>query len=175
MTRRKKAKDAPADAPRPPGRRKAARLAAVQALYQIELTGLAPDRVLREFAAHGLAQSAGEAAYGTPDAELLAAVVLGVAGQQNDLDDMIAGVLSEDWTVERLESVLRAILRAGAFELSARLDIPARVTINEYVDIADAFFGGKQPALVNGVLDRLAHLLRPGELGAGGDRSPRAR
>lgn len=168
-------KDEPSQASRAPGRRKAARMAAVQALYQIELTGVAPDRVLGEFAAHGLAQSAGAAAYGIPDPELLGALVLGVAGQQNDLDDMIVGVLSEDWTVERLESVLRAILRAGAFELSARRDIPARVTINEYVDIANAFFGGKQPALVNGVLDRLAHLLRPDELGAGGERSPRTR
>ncbi len=175
MSRGKKPKGAPDAAPRPPGGRKAARLAAVQALYQIELTGLAPDRVLREFASHGLAQSIEESAYGRPDPELFAAVVLGVAEQQSDLDDMIAGVLSEDWTVERLEAVLRAILRAGAFELSARRDIPARVTINEYVDIADAFFGGKQPALVNGVLDRLGHLLRPDELEAGGERNARAR
>src|SRR5262245_53523006 len=132
------------DAAKPPrvgATRKAARMAAVQALYQMELAGAAPDRVLGEFAAHLQAQAAEDASYGVPEPELFAALVRGVAEQQSDLDDMLTGVLSEEWTVERLEAVLRAILRAGAFELSARRDIPARVTINEYVDVADAFFG----------------------------------
>lgn len=158
-----------------PSPRRAARIAAVQALYQMELAGTPPDRVLREFVPGGLAQSAGGSAYGAPDPQLLSSLVMGVATQRHELDDMIAGVLSEDWTVERLESVLRAILRAGAYELSACRDIPARVSIDEYVDIADAFFGGRQPAFVNGVLDRLARLLRPEELGAGDERAPRPR
>jgi N utilization substance protein B len=69
----------------------------------------------------------------------------------------------------RLETVLRAILRAGAYELTARPDVPARVAISEYLDVAHAFYAGKEPGLVNGVLDRLAHDLRPGDLGEGGD------
>src|SRR3546814_14773226 len=79
---------------------------------------------------------------------------------------MIAACLSDDWKVERLEAVLRAILRAAAYELSERHDVPPRVVITEYVDLADAFFAGKEPAMVNGVLDCLARAMRPEELGS---------
>src|SRR5262249_52423126 len=81
-----------------------------------------------------------------------------------DLDDMIAAVLTEDWRIERLETLLHCILRAGAHELADRADVPARVVISEYVDLADAFYGEKETGLVNGVLGRLAHELRPQEL-----------
>ena len=82
----------------------------------------------------------------------------------DELDSMVAGVLTEDWSVERLESILRAILRGGAYELAHRTDIPPKVTISEYLAVADAFLGEKETALTNGVLDRLAHLLRPAEM-----------
>jgi len=104
--------------------------------------------------------------YGQPDPVLFADLVRGVAAAGDDLDNMIAAVLDEDWTVERLETILRAVLRAGAYELSSRPDVPPRVTISEYVDVADAFLGAKQAALVNGVLDRIARALRPDELEA---------
>jgi transcription antitermination protein NusB len=91
-------------------------------------------------------------------------VVRGVEAAGSELDDMIAAVLAEDHDVERLETVLKVVLRAGAFELSHRLDVPARVTIKEYVDVAEAFYGLKETKLVNAVLDRLARELRPEEL-----------
>ncbi|MCH7796366.1 MAG: N utilization substance protein B, partial [Proteobacteria bacterium] len=81
--------------------------------------------------------------------------------ERDALDDMLAAVLDENWPVERLEILLRIVMRAGAFELSRRPEVPARVVVAEYVDLAGAFFGGKEPGLVNGVLDRLARALRP--------------
>ena len=78
---------------------------------------------------------------------------------------MIARALTQEWPIERLEAILRAILRAGAYELLARIDVPARVVISEYLEVAHAFFSGKEPSLVNGVLDRLGRLLRETELG----------
>jgi N utilization substance protein B len=85
-----------------------------------------------------------------------------VAGQR-DLDPAIDGALSDDWPLKRVDATLRAILRAGAFELSGRPDVPARVVITEYVDVAKAFFEGEVPAMVNAVLDALARTLRPAE------------
>ena len=153
-----------------PHPRRAARLAAVQALYQMELAGGAAEAVIGEFARHGLARTAEGEPYGPPDIALFSELVRGVTAHRGEIDNLIAAVLSEEWSVERLETVLRAILRAGAFELSDRPDVPPRVVISEYVKVADAFFAGKEPALVNGVLDRLAHALRPDELGS----TPRA-
>jgi N utilization substance protein B len=93
----------------------------------------------------------------------LISLVKGVAAEAASLDDMLAAVLAEDWPVERLETLLRVILRAGAYELGYRPEIPARVAITEYVNLAQAFFHGKEPGMANGVLDRLAHSLRPEE------------
>jgi N utilization substance protein B len=84
-----------------------------------------------------------------------------VAAERDALDDMLSAVLDEDWPVERLETLLRIVMRAGVYELSRRPEVPARVVITEYVDLAGAFFGGKEPGLVNGVLDRLARELHP--------------
>ncbi len=148
-------------------RRGAARLAAVQALYQIELTGAGPDRVLREFAHHRLdpvADVADDEALGETDRDLFAAVVRGAAERRSDLDAMVASALAPGWTLERMDRVLRAILRAGAFELFARPETPARVAITEYVEVANAFYEGKEPGFVNGVLDRLARSLRGEEM-----------
>ncbi len=169
----------------PPERMKAlaaARLAAVQGLYQHEMTGAAPSRVIDEFMARRAAPAMGAgddpdmpaADIAKADAELYADLVRGAAARQDELDQLIGGVLVEGWTVARLEAVLRAILRVAVFELTARTEVPARVIISEYVEIAHAFFAGREPGLVNGLLDTLARRLRPHELEvAGGGPGPR--
>ena len=156
------------------GRRRAARLAAVQALYQMELAGGNADQVIAEFDRHRLAEEFEGVTFGEADRKMFADLVRGVALGCDDLDSMIAACLSGDWKVERLEAVLRAILRAAAFELSERHDVPPRVVITEYVDLTDAFFAGKEPGLVNGVLDCVARAIRPDELGSDGGRSASA-
>jgi transcription antitermination protein NusB len=155
--------------PRPPvGRRRtAARLAAVQALYQIELTRAPQASVIAEFRNHRLGRESEGDGLGEADDALFADLVAGTASRRDELDRRIVEALTPDWPLERLDVVLRAILRAGAYELLARLDVPARVVISEYLDIAHAFFSGKEPSLVNGVLDRLARTLRPEELKPG--------
>lgn len=144
-----------------PRRRTASRLAAVQALYQIELAGVSPATAVVEFSRHNLADGDGEEGFGEQDERLFAELVEGTSARRADIDRGLVAALTPDWPLERLEIILRAILRAGAYELLARPDVPARVVINEYLDIAHAFFTGKEPALVNGVLDRLARTLRP--------------
>jgi N utilization substance protein B len=143
--------------------RSRARLAAVQALYQMALTNASADSVVHEFARHRLGPQ-NEPEGGAADPALFGELVRGVEAAGGELDDMIAAVLADDHDVERLETVLGVVLRAGAFELSHRLDVPARVTIKEYVDVAEAFYGKKETKLVNAVLDRLARALRPEEL-----------
>jgi N utilization substance protein B len=145
--------------------RAAARLGAVQALYQIELSGGSPELILREFLEHRLDEVIDGLSLGEADRALLSELVEGVAAESGALDDMLSAVLAEDWPVERLETLLRVILRAGAYELGYRPDIPARATITQYVNLAQAFFHGKEPGMANGVLDRLAHGLRPEEFG----------
>jgi N utilization substance protein B len=144
-------------------RRSAARLAAVQALYQVELGGAEPDQVIREFVDERLKEEVDGFRLAEADRRLLADLVRGVAAGRAELDDMLAAVLDEDWPVERLETLLLTVLRAGAFELADRREVPVRVVISEYVAVADAFFAGKEPGMVNGVLDRLARALRPEE------------
>jgi N utilization substance protein B len=159
---------APGAAQPPPaaGKRSLARLAAVQALYQIDLGGADPTEVIDEFAAHRLGREIDGDRYGDADRAFFAKLVNGTRDRGAEIDSAIAAVLPADWPLERLERVLRAILRAGAFELLALGDVPARVVINEYLEIAHAFFGGKEPAMVNGVLDRLARTFRGDELSA---------
>ncbi|HUJ97603.1 MAG TPA: transcription antitermination factor NusB [Stellaceae bacterium] len=146
-------------------RRSVARLAAVQALYQIDLSGAPPETVIAEFLKHRLGREIDGEQYGEADPALFADIVRGTIERRADLDTAISAVLTPDWPLERLETVLRAVLRAGAFELVARPDVPAPVAISEYLDIAHAFFSGKEPGLVNGVLDKLAHRLRPDDVG----------
>jgi N utilization substance protein B len=146
-------------------RRRLARLAAVQALYQLELNrDLKPDTVVAEFARHRLGREIDGDLYGEADAALFADIVRGTAADRERLDGEISAVLTEDWPLLRLETVLRAILRAGTYELVHREDIPPRVAISEYTGIAHAFFTGKEPGLANGVLDRLGRVLRPVEM-----------
>jgi len=150
-------------------RRSLARLAAVQALYQIDLSDAPVDNVIAELRERG----EDEESLGEADDPLFADLVRGAAANRDDLDGLLNEALAPDWTLARLEAVLRALLRAGAYELLARLEIPARVTLNEYVDLAHAFFSGKEPGLVNAVLDRVARRLRPDEVGSSGEASPR--
>ena len=139
----------------------AARLAAVQALYQAELTDAPVETVLVEFLTHRLDEEVDGVSLAAADRGLLELLVRGVGKERDELDDMLAAVLDEDWPVERLETLLQILLRVGALELTRRPEAPVRVVISEYVDLAGAFFGGKEPGLVNGVLDRLARALRP--------------
>lgn len=147
-------------------RRSAARLAAVQALYEMDMVGAPADTVLAEFMSkrwrQGAADGAGEA-MAEPEGRWLADLVNGVAADVGGLDRMIAGALSPEAGVDRLEPLLRGVLRAGVFELTAKPKVPAAVVIDEYVEVANAFFDGKEAALVNGVLDRLAREIRSGE------------
>ena len=144
--------------------RRTARLKAVQALYQIAMTGIPAETAIVEFIAHRLAEPIDGQALPEPDSKFFADLVRGAAAERSDLDAMIAAVLKEDWTVERLEATLGAILRAGAWELSNRQDIPPRATISEYTDVAGAFMGERETSLVNGVLNRIAAELRPDEM-----------
>ncbi len=150
-----------------PDRRGQARLAAVQALYQVELGELSPRSVIHEFLEHRLDEEIDGLRLGRIDRKLFGELVEQVSRRRRELEDMIAAVLDEEWTVERLETVLRIILACGAYELAERPSVPARAIINEYVELARAFFSDREPNLVNGILDRLAHTLREEEFGVG--------
>ncbi len=146
-------------------RRSIARLAAVQALYQLELNpGRGADAVIGEFVHHRLGREIDGDVYGEADEVLFADLVRGVAANRERLDETISAALSEEWPLARLETLLRLMLEAGAYELVHRPDIPPRVTLSEYVSIAHAFFEGKEPGLANGVLNRLARGLRRDDL-----------
>ncbi len=147
------------------GGRSAARLAAVQALYQMELAGVEADEVASEFVEHRFGRSAEGGAPGEPDEEFFAGIVRGVPAHQAEIDAGIAGCLASDWRLSRIDSILRAILRAAAFELIARPDVPAKVVIDEYVEVSHAFFSGDEPSFVNAALDKLAHRKRAPEFG----------
>ena len=159
----------------PAAGRSAARLAAVQALYDAEMTGTPVEELLKDFLDHEIGRRAlvqagedetaeTEVALVDPDPILLAQLVRGGLAEAELLDTMIGQALTGEWSVERLESVLHAILRAGAFELMRMPETPARVVITEYVDVAGAFYGGPEPGLANAVLDRIARVVRAEEL-----------
>ena len=137
----------------------AARLAAVQALYQIALAGASAREVIEEFLRHRLGAE-GEESVAEPDRTLFVTLVEGVAARVEELDSMIAANLADDWSMKRVPPILLAVLRAGTFELLACEKIPPRVVITEYLDITHSFFEDQEPAFVNAVLDRLAHVLR---------------
>lgn len=140
--------------------RSAARLAAVQALYQMDVGGTDAETVVEEFVHHRFGADLDDAPYPETEEDLFALIVRGVVADQVQIDRAIARCLAEGWTLERIDSIVRAILRAGAFELMHKADVPARVAISEYLDLTHAFFAGPEPAFVNGVLDKLAHRLR---------------
>lgn len=143
------------------GARSAARLGAVQALYQIEADPQQDPRLTaEEFRAHRLGKEIDGELYAAADASLFEDILLGVCERQTDLDERIRAALVRSWPLNRLEAVMRAILRAGAYELLSRPDVPTAVIINEYLDIAHAFFDGEEPRFANGVLDKLARDIR---------------
>jgi N utilization substance protein B len=139
----------------------ATRLAAVQALYQIDITGAGPEEVLREFWNNRWSNADRRVELPLPNSRMLEDLVLGVSDQRSAMDTALQRALAGGHRVDRLEILLRAVLRAGAYELKAVATVPSNVVINEYVDLAHAFFAGKEPALVNAVLDRLAGEFRP--------------
>ena len=155
-------------------RSSAARLAAVQALYEMELSGASADPILREFmetrwskvSALTVERDKNVGKMADPDTPLLHEIVQGVAERERELDQMIGPHLGKNRQVARLEALLRAVLRAAALELLVRSEVPARVIINEYVNVTWAFFGGMEPALVNATLDGWSRKLRPQELSA---------
>jgi transcription antitermination protein NusB len=140
--------------------RGAARLAAVQALYQMDIGGAGVLEIVAEYEAHRLGSEIDGEQYRPADPAWFRAVVSGVVESQRALDPVIRSGLTEDWPLSRLDATLRAILRAGAWELSAKKDVPIAVIVNEYVDVARAFFDGEEPKIVNAVLDRLARKYR---------------
>ncbi|WP_455872710.1 transcription antitermination factor NusB [Rhizobium yanglingense] len=140
--------------------RGAARLAAVQALYQMDIGGTGVLEIVAEYEAHRLGQEIDGETYLKADAAWFRSIVSGVVREQLRLDPLIASALQDDWALSRLDSTVRAILRAGVFELLDRKDVPVAVIVTEYVEIAQAFFEDDEPKLVNAVLDRIAKQVR---------------
>lgn len=136
----------------------------VQALYQMDMSGIDLNEVVSEFETHRLGQEIEGDQYNKAEAVFFRDLVEGVVREQRKLDPLIDEQLAEGWRLNRVDSILRAILRAGTYELALRDDVPARVVISEYIDIAHAFFGDEEPRVVNGILDRLAHKVRAKEL-----------
>ena len=145
--------------------RSAARLAALQALYQLEITGSEPDDVIKEFVEHRFGHDGETGNAGPQDEAFFADVVQGVLKHQIEIDRSLARALAAGWTLARIDSILRALLRAAAYELVGRADVPAKAVIDEYVELSRDFFEGDEPGFVNAVLDRLARLKRSAEFG----------
>jgi N utilization substance protein B len=147
--------------------RSASRLAAVQALYQMEVSEQGSEAALKEFQDHRLGADIEGARYANADQKFFAALVRGVVARQDEIDRVLARALVKGWELDRLDTTLRAALRTAAFELIARDDVPPKVIISEYVDIAHAFFEtGEEPTFLNGVLHRIASIYRAGDLGS---------
>ena len=147
--------------------RSVARLAAVQALYQMDIAGTDLADILAERANGAVGHDIAGGELAEPDQAFFRDIISGVVRAQAALDPDIDQGLAEGWTLARIDATLRAILRAGAWELSARPDVPFKVVITEYVDLAHAFFDDAEPRVVNGVLDHLARLYRGREIAAG--------
>ena len=136
--------------------RSAARLAAVQALYQQEMEGTPVARLLKEFHDHRLGATIEDAQYLDAERDFFDDVVSGVDARRPEIDEAIAAKLAEGWSLERLDRPMRAILRAGTYELLARKDVPVGSVISEYVDVAHAFYDKRESGFVNGLLDAVA-------------------
>ena len=146
--------------------RSAARLAAVQALYQMDVTGKGVNEALAEFETHWIGREVEGDQYKPAELAFFRDILGGVLADQVALDRAIDDTLAEGWPLARIESVMRAALRAGAYELKKRRDIPARVVISEYVDVAAAFFDRDEAGVVNAVLDKIARRFRVEEFEA---------
>lgn len=140
--------------------RAAARLAAVQALYQHEMEGTAIPALLHEFHHHRIGATIEDVEYADADVDFFDDVVKGAAARMGEIDALIAAKLSTGWTLERLDRPMKAILRAGTYELLARNDVPVAAAISEYVDVAHAFYDKRESGFVNGLLDAIAKDVR---------------
>jgi N utilization substance protein B len=143
--------------------RSAARLAAVQALYPQEMESIPLPRLLKEFHDHRLGATIEDERYHDAERDFFDDLVTGVDARRSDIDAAIAARLAEGWTLERLDRPMRAILRAGAYELIARPDVPVGSVISEYVDVAHAFYDKRESGFVNGLLDAIAKAARPAQ------------
>ena len=150
---------------RPANKRGAARLAAVQALYQMDVGHASLEDTLAQFLTHNLGQEIEGEQYLPADADYFRQIVAGVIAYQLDVDPMVDKALARGWPMVKIDATLRAILRASTFELLRKSDVPAKVVISEYVDVAKAFYSDDVPGLVNGVLDAIARQVRAGEDG----------
>ena len=148
-------------------RRGAARLAAVQALYQMDIAHTDIADVIAQFQTHRFGADGEGGAPETADRLFFAELLRGVVRRQRDIDPMLDAKLADGWRLNRLDSILRATLRSAAFELIERRDVPARVVVSEYVNVAKAFFSGDEPKVVNAVLDKVAREQRAAEFGNG--------
>jgi transcription antitermination protein NusB len=154
----------PKDA-RKANRRGAARLAAVQALYQMDLAGTGLNEILAEFESHWLGREVEGEQYLPAEAAFFRELVRGVVAEQRRLDPLIDDALQSGWPLKRIDTILRAVMRAGAYELAQKHDIPARVILSEYVDVANAFVDKDETGMVNAVLDQIGRQLRATEFG----------
>lgn len=145
-------------------KRSTARMHAVQAVYQLEINEGRVAEVVAEYQDHRLGHDIDGEALLIADRDFFQDLVVGTADRRLELDRIVERSLSLDYTMDRLETLLRALLRVAAYEMLARVDVPAKVVINEYVDLGVAFFSGGETGLVNGVLDRMAREIRPGEI-----------
>jgi N utilization substance protein B len=158
----------PASKDRKANRRGAARLAAVQALYQMDIAGTGSNEILTQFESYWIGREVEGNQYLPAEAAFFREIVNGVVREQRSLDPLIDAALAQTWPLKRIEAILRAVLRAGAFELGHRNDVPARVVVAEYVDVANAFVDREETGMVNAVLDQLARKLRAGEFETAG-------
>jgi N utilization substance protein B len=149
-------------------RRGAARLAAVQALYQMDIAGAGINAIFAEFESHWLGGEVEGEQYLPAEAAFFRDVVSGVVRDQEKLDPLIDEALSKGWPLKRIDAILRAVLRAGAYELERRKDVPGRVVVSEYVDVANAFVEAEETGMVNAVLDQIARRFRADEFARAG-------
>ena len=141
--------------------RSAARLAAVQALYQQEMEGTPTSRLIHEFHAHRLGATIEDVTYADAEESFFDDLVGGTAARLTEIDELIASRLAAGWSMARLDKPMKALLRVGAYELLARKDVPVASVISEYVDVAKAFYDKRESGFVNGLLDALAKVTRP--------------
>jgi transcription antitermination protein NusB len=149
-----------------PVERAAARLGAVQALYQMDVAGTDVGVTLAQFLSRAMGEDFEAGQCGEADYKFLKEVVDGTVREQKTIDPAVDAILDKGWPLHRLDATVRAILRAGAYELMFMEKVPARVAISQYVDVAGAFFEAEEPKFINGVLDRLARQRRPDEFAA---------
>jgi N utilization substance protein B len=146
-------------------RRGAARLATVQALYQMDVAAKGLNEIFAEFESHWIGREVEGSQYLPAEAAFFRDIVGGVVSEQRRLDPLIDAALAKGWPLKRIEALLRAVLRAGAYELDRRRDIPTRVIISEYVDVASAFLDRDETGMANAVLEDLARRFRPADFG----------